>query len=293
MSSQTSRLIRRLLVLCVFAAAAAVTGVSVAKAAVDPGQRTITAGAFRVQWSQTDPEEILSLSWNGSANLTNSWTHPFCTQGGDHEFFGDSFDTFSDANFRALVGWGSTGTWDSRGPNGVAIASATSSCYGTSGTPVHTSYRFFDHGNEVNRILVQRRISFGTTRFGYDLRAYIPRLYPLDQYSLVIHPNAAGAELVTEVGSDCYFGCKVTDWNGTWFAVHDPVSGRGMIVRHEFSPNPVALWVEVNAGSQTTASGVLLLQPPGGFTSTVVEVESLCFYDSNIWTPSLTLPSGC
>jgi hypothetical protein len=39
--------------------------------------------AFQVQWSQTDPEEIVSLSWNGSPNLTNSWTHPFCPQGGD------------------------------------------------------------------------------------------------------------------------------------------------------------------------------------------------------------------
>jgi hypothetical protein len=25
----------------------------------------------------------------------------------------------------------------------------------------------------------------------------------------------------------------------------------------------------------------------------VVETESLCFYDSSIWTPSLTLPAGC
>ena len=73
-----------------FAVAAAVAGVGLAGAAVDPGQRTVTVGAFRVQWSQTDPEEILSLSWNGSPNLTNSWTHPFCTQGGDHEFFGDT-----------------------------------------------------------------------------------------------------------------------------------------------------------------------------------------------------------
>jgi hypothetical protein len=64
-----------------------------------------------------------------------------------------------------------------------------------------------------------------------------------------------------------------------------------MIVRHEFSPNPVTLWVEVNASSQTTASSVLLLQPPGGFTGTVVENESLCFYDSSIWSPSLNAAS--
>jgi hypothetical protein len=75
-------------------------------------------------------------------------------------------------------------------------------------------------------------------------------------------------------------------------AIHDPASGQGMIVRH-LSSSPVALWVDMDGGSQTTASGVLLLQPPGGFTGTVVENESLCFYDSQIWTPSLALPAGC
>jgi hypothetical protein len=264
-----------------------------ARAAVDPGQRTVTAGAFRVQFSQTDPEEILGLSWNGSPNLTNSWQHPFCPEGGDHEFFGNSWDTFGDSNFRALVGWGSSGTWDPQGPNGASIASATSSCFGTNGTPVHTTYRFFDSGNEVNRILIHRRFSFGTTTFPYDLRAYIPRLYPRDQYGLVIHPNSSGTGLVTEIGNDCEFGCQVTNWNGSWLAIHDPFSGRGMIVRHLSSPYSVALWVDMDGGSQTTASGVALLQPPGGFTGTVVEDESLCFYDSNIWTPNLMLPPGC
>jgi hypothetical protein len=270
---------------CVFGASAA--------ASVNPGQRTVTAGAFQVQWSQTDPEEIVSLSWNGSPNLTNSWTHPFCPQGGDHEFFGNSWDRFSDANFRALVGWGSSGTWDQRNSKGVAIASAASGCFGTSGVVVRTSYQFFNNGPVANRILVHRQISFGTTPFPYDLRAYIPRLYPRDQFSLVVHPSVDGRALATEVGNDCEFGCEVGNWNGTWLAVHDPVSGRGMIVRHAFSPDPVALWVDMDGGSQTTASGVLLKQPPGGFTGTVVETESLCFYDRGIWTPSLTLPPGC
>ena len=39
-------------------------------AAVDPGTRTVAVGPFQVQWSQTNPEEILRLSWNGSTNLT-------------------------------------------------------------------------------------------------------------------------------------------------------------------------------------------------------------------------------
>ena len=101
---------------------AAAVGTGVARA--DAGGPTVTAGAFTVQWSATDPEEITSLSWNGSPNLTNAWAHPFCPQGGDHEFFGNSWDTDGGFFFRALVGWGSTGTWDDRVANGVAIASA-------------------------------------------------------------------------------------------------------------------------------------------------------------------------
>ena len=293
MSRETSHPMRRLIVLLAFATAAAVAGASVAQAAVDPEGRTVTSGAFRVQWSQTNPEEILSLSWSGSPNLTNSWPHPFCPQGGDSEFFGNSWDTDGGFNFRALVGWGSTGDWNPQSPNGATIASAASGCFGTSGIAVNTKYRFFDQGNEVNRILVQRKVSFGTTPFAFDFRPYIPRLYPRDQYSLVIHPDVTGTTLETNVGNDCEFGCEVTDWNGTWFAVHDPVSGRGMIVRHAWSPFSVALWVDMEGGSATTASSVLLLQPAGGFTGTVVETESLCFYNSIIWTPSLTPPNGC
>jgi hypothetical protein len=288
--TRTRKLVLELLVA---GALAAYVGGASAVASVDPGGRTVKAGAFTVQWSQTDPEEITGLSWRGSPNLTGTWTHPFCPEGGDSEFFGNSWDTVGDANFRALVGWGSSGSWAARGAKGVAIASATSLCYGTSGTPVHTSYRFSEHGPAVNRILVHRRISFGDKPFPFPLRAYIPRLYPRDAYSLVIHPNAAGTALVTEVGNDCEFGCEVADWNGTWLAVHDPGSGRGMIVRHESSSAPAALWVDMDGGSATTASGVVLLPPAGGFTGTVVEDEALCFYDGTTWTPSLTLPAGC
>lgn len=278
----------------VLALAAALLLAAFARASVDPSGRSVTTSAFQVQFSPTDPEDITSISWDGSPNLTNTWVHPFCPEGGDHEFFGNSWDTFPDFRFRALVGWGSVGTWNGQGPNGVSIGSSTSSCFGTDGTPVSTSYRFFDGGGpNVNRFLVTRRFAFGATPFTFDLRAYIPRLYPRDQYGLVLHPNAAGTALVTEVGNDCEFGCQVDDWNGTWFAVHDPVSGRGMIVKHEPSLYPVALWVDMDGGSQTTASSVLLVAPPGGFTGTVAETEALCFYSPKIWTPGLTLPAGC
>jgi hypothetical protein len=259
----------------------------------DPDTRTVVAGAFTVQWSATDPEEIVALSWKGSPNLTNTWAHPFCPQGGDSEFFGNSWGTDGGGNFRALVGWGSTGTWGSRGANGVAIASAANSgCFGTSGIRVETRYQFSDRGAPVNRILVKRTVSFGATPFAFDFRPYIPRL-SRSSYTTVVHPDVAGSGLVREIGDSCEFGCEVTNWNGTWFAEHDPLTGGGMIVRRASSESPAALWIDVDGGSFTTASSVLLLQPAGGFTGTVNEVEFLCFYDAETWTPSLDLPAGC
>jgi hypothetical protein len=269
----------------------AVSGANSATA--DTGSRTVTVGAFTVEWSATNPEEIVSLSWNGSRNLTNAWAQPFCPEGGDHEFFGNSWDTFNDVRFRALVGWGSTGTWDAQGPSGVRVDSATSSCFGTSGVPVETSYQFFDKGAPANRILVRRKFSFGTTPFTFDLRPYIPRLYPRSSYTQVIHPDSAGTSLVTEIGDSCEFGCEISNWDGTWFAEHDPVTGNGMIVRHGSSSYGTALWVDVDGGSFTTASSVALLQPEGGFTGTVTDVQFLCFYGPSIWTPSVKLPPGC
>src|SRR6266567_3459486 len=78
-------------------------------AAADPGARTVTAGAFTVEWSATDPEEIVSLSWNGSPNLTNAWTQPFCPEGGDLEFFGNSWTrstTSCSGRLSAGAAWG-------------------------------------------------------------------------------------------------------------------------------------------------------------------------------------------
>lgn len=275
------------------ALAAAATFANVGGASVDRGTRTVTSGALAVQWSASNPEEILSISYKGSPNLTNSWPLFYCDRG-DSEFFGNSWDNdLSPNGFAVPVGWGTTGNWADIGADGVRIASTATGCFGTSGIPVETNYRFFDHGAGVGRMLVRRKFSFGSQPFVHNFRAYIPRLYPRDQYSVVIHPNAAGTALVTEIGNDCEFGCAVTNWNGTWLAIHDPASGRGLIVRHESSSTPVALWVDMDGGSSTTASSVLLLHPPGGFTGTLTEVESLCFYDASLWRPDLTLPDGC
>lgn len=259
---------------------------------LDPATRTATFGPFVVRWSLTDPEVIVGLSWKGSPNLTNTWVHPNCPEGGAHEFFGNSWRTDNDVAFVSPVGWGTVGTWAESGA-GVDISSAASGCYGTSGIPVTTSYELFGGEATSARIQVERRFEFGSTPFASDLRPYIPRLYPVDRYSRVLHPNANVTALVTEDALSCGYGCRVTDWNGTWFAVHDPQAGRGMIVRHEPSTHSVALWVDADSGSATTATSVALLQPPGGFTGTVVDRQTLCVYDSSTWIPSLTPAAGC
>ena len=265
-------------------------------ATIDPGTRTATAGNFVVRWSMSDPEEIVSLQWMGSPNLTNTAVNPNCPDGGDLEFFGNSWVSENEGtpsfNFASLVGWGSTGTWSPMSDKKLSIDSMSSDCPGSADLPITTKYQFFEDGPTANRIKVQRQFGFGATPFTHDVRPYIPRLYPREDFTQVLHPDAAGTSLLTEDPSACEFGCEVTDWNQTWFAIHDPIAGVGEIVRRG-TTSPSALWVDQDGASDTNSSSVLLLQPSGGFTGNVSETEFVCFYDSSIWTPSLTLPPGC
>lgn len=280
-------------VLVAICALALTTGPAIGASPVDPTTRTVIVGPFVVRWSMADPEAITYLSWNGSTNVTNSWVHPNCTTGGLHEFFGNSWGGDNDIAFVSPVGWGSTGTWTPHGTQGVDISSSATGCYGTSGIPVATSYGFFGATAALGRIQVERRFNFGTTPFASDLRPYIPRLTPTSTYAQVLFPNLAGSALLTRGASDCGLGCRIPDWNGSWFALHDPVGGRGLIVRHEASSYPAVIWLDEDGGSGSTSTSVALLQAGAGFTGTVVDRQVLCFYDATIWVPSLTLPPGC
>jgi hypothetical protein len=54
------------------------------------------------------------------------------------------------------------------------------------------------------------------------------------------------------------------------------------------------LWIDNDAGSNSNASSFLLMNPTAGFSGGLVtEVETLCFYNSTTWTPSLTPPPAC
>jgi hypothetical protein len=281
---------QRVLVAVLAAASLSVCASAASAAKIDEATRTVTTPVFEVQWSATNPEEILSLSWNGSPNLTNR-SDLFCN--GDSEFFGNSWDTDNDVNFAAPVGCGTTGTWNAQGGKRIDIQSSAQGSFGTSGIPVQTQYRFVDFGPALNTFTVRRTFDFGATAFTHDIRPYVPRLFPRDHYTAVIHPNANGTALVTEDANPCDFGCRIDDWNGAWFAVHDPTSGAGMIVSHHTSRFATALWIDMEGASQTTASSVALLQPLGGFLGKVTDVQTFCFYDARLWTPSLTLPTGC
>lgn len=264
-------------------------------ATIDPVNRTAATGNFFVDWSETNPEEIVELRWMGSPNLTNSAVS--ACPGSNLEFFGNSWVTEDEGTpasfFASLVGWGTTGTWNPVGTKRIDIGSISSGCFGSANLSITTKYQFFDSGPVANRIKVQRQFSFGAAPYTHDVRAFIPRLYPQDEFTQVIHPDAGGTNLVTETTDGCDFGCRMADWDGSWFAIHNPATGLGMIVRRGPSLIPAALWVDKDNASFTNSSSMLLLQPPGGFTGDVSETEFLCFYDSSIWTPSTTLPPGC
>ena len=87
-----------------------------------------------------------------------------------------------------------------------------------------------------------------------------------------------------------------------WFAIHNPGTLQGMVVSRVPSTdpqgNPIAaqLWIDYDgpSGSNSNATSFLLMNPTAGFNGGLVtEVETLCFYDSSIWTPSLVPPPAC
>jgi hypothetical protein len=291
--------IRLLAVLCALALVAypaAGSGVRAANPAtigMDPATRTVTTAVFSIQWDLTDPEEIRSLSWNGSSNLTNSGPDSENPCDASQEFFGNSWGGSDGWDYVAPVGWGTTGTWSTAGLGRVVIeSSASGGCYGTSGIPVATSYQFFPAGAAQNQFHVLRKFSFGATPFDRSFRPYIPRLYPTGEFNTIVHPDAAGTSLVTDTIYGCEIGCTVTNWDASWFAEIDS-SGSGIIVRHLSSSYPAVLWIDYDGYSDTTSAAIALVPPTGGFTGTVVENESLCFFDSSSWSPSLELPKGC
>ena len=268
---------------------------SVFAASFDPFNRTADSTNLFVDWDETNPEMIVDIRWKDSDNLTKTAVVSGCPD--PLEFFGNSWVSIDEGTtsfiFYSLVGWGTTGSWNDIGSSQVRIQSISESCPGSASIPVDTQYHIFDSGPRADTMTVSRRFRFGRDAFTYDLRPYIPRLYPSSSFSEIIHPNAAGTTLLTEYPASCPFGCEVMAWDETWFAIHNPTSGLGLIVVRQPSRYTASLWVDQDGASETTAPSVLLHAPAGGFRGNVTERETLCFYDDTTWTPSLTLPEGC
>jgi hypothetical protein len=245
-----------------------------------------------MEWSQTNPEEVIYLSWKGSPNLASSCTPPNCP--GNFEFFGNSWVSENEGTpdffFASLVGAGTTGSWTPAGTT-INIHSVCLGCWNSADTPIHTSYQFFDDPSKADLIAITRTFDFGKTLFAHPLRVFISRLYPFDGFNQVVYPDVDGNLVVTE--AICDFGCQATEWDRNWFAIHNPATGQGVILQRAPSTIAPALWLDWDAASFTNASNFLLLPPEGGFTGRVTETEYLCFYDSSTWSPSLTLPAEC
>jgi hypothetical protein len=196
----------------------------------------------------------------------------------------------------------------------VTINSNSTNCPPSSaGINVQTTYRFFEpHNPAANWFGVQRVFDFSETAFAHDFRPYIARLSLSEGYSEVLYPSTGGA-LAAMNSFNCGPGCTgpvsapgalplspAWDSAAGWFAIHNPSTREGVVVKRVQTADPqgsaiaAQLWVDSDAGSYTNASSFLLMGPTGGFSGGLVtEVETLCFYNSTTWTPSLMPPPAC
>jgi hypothetical protein len=266
---------------------------------------TATSGNLFVQWNAADPERVEVIKWNPGGltgtepNLTNTGTTGTAPCfSGDVEYFGNSWAPPDPPNGKVLVGAGTSGLREPGPDSKVMISSNSNGCEPTSaGVPVNTTYKFWQGGQAINKMRVTRKFTFESA-FTDAFRPLIPRFFPITGFNQVLHPNADGTSLLTKDPFLCPVGCTVTDWNGnneelSWFAIHNPTSGQGIVVRRSPSATSAALWIDWDGASFTTATSVLLQPPAGGFFGEITEAETLCFYDVTTWIPSLKLPRAC
>jgi hypothetical protein len=306
-----------------WAQSAAVPNVS-----INPATRTVTTSNFAVTWNTgADTEAITALNWMAGSNLTTTYGLDTCGNlgdGGNVPYFGNAWaPPDPQSGGLVLVGSGTvtppgTGAWSGQIVPSVAaqvtVNSNSTSCPPSSaGIDVQTTYRFFDPDNSgVNWFGVQRVFDFTGAAFAHDFRPYVARLNLGLGYTEVLYP-APGRELVVMNASNCPYGCTgpvsapgaaalSPPWDSTqgWFAVHNPSTKQGVVVRRVPSADPqgkeiaAQLWIDVDAGGNSNASSFLLMSPTAGFTGGLVtEAEVLCFYNSTTWTPSLEPPLGC
>ncbi len=298
---------------------------------IDPATRTVTTSNFLVTWNTgVDTEAITTLDWMGSPNVTSTYELDSCGnmgEGGNVQYFGNAWGPPDpQVGGQVLVGGGTitpqgTSPWSGRilafGTAEITVNSNSTNCPPSSaGINVQTTYRFANPADSaVNWFEVQRVFDFTDAAFAHDLRPYILRLNTGAGYSDVLYPAADGV-LASIPVFGCGNGCTgpvsapgaaplSPPWLSIqgWFALYNPTTKQGVVVKRtqaydpQGSPIAAQLWVDYDGptGSyETSAPSVLLLDPPGGFSGGLVsETETLCFFNSATWTPSMIPPAGC
>ncbi len=268
------------------------------------GRVTLTISDPSTGFSGRDGDRVDGASWIDSAGqptpnlVSNAVRGPFdCGDPG--EYWGQALGYPNELAAPMLVRGGETSVYH---PNGTARALITTHVAGCGGAaaaaPASTSYILNTATGTINSVKIVRSFGFGagTPAFANTgLRPYMPRL-PLSLYPAVLLPNAAGTVMRYDARA-CGNGCAVTDWNGRWLA-DDTGHGSGvMLIRSTSSTAPAQAVIDNDYFSASNVSSIVLLQPQGGWTAPVTEVEYLCFYDARSWTPrdraNGALPAGC
>jgi len=281
--------------------------------------RTINTSSFSVRWSAQMGEQIESLKWSGLPGQEMARGAAFssplmqCAS----QLWGDSWAAPDpQTGGKVLVGYATPpGFFESSG-NTVTLNGTSVGCSPTSQLlhpiGIRDTYQFFNSGPQANIIKVTREFDFGNsnaTIFPQGIfRPYIPRL-DASRFSEVLYPTTTGANAGRGNIADltvgpsnplyCKFGCMADNWNGGWFALRDPTTQAGVIVKHDYSVDQSGnslrskLWIDWDDPAQT-ATSIVLVQPDDGLSGKVTEAESLCFFNRSTWNASSSvLPDGC
>lgn len=254
-------------------------------------------------WTTTDVDRVDHIAWTNSSgvvvtNLVANGGPLHCND--PQEFFGQSWGE-PEGTTPLMIFGGSVSTWKGSKPTSGATTTSLTKCadFGPPAAITRSSYKVYTSAGQRNQMLVTRRFLFdaNTPQFsGHGLRAYAPRL-PIGVYNQVLIPNAAGTAINTVDAQACGGDCEVTDWNGRWFADDDGAGNGLLVIRALSSKTPALVTVNNDGFSASNLSSIVVLQPGGGWKSTLTETEALCFYDALSWPAAQrqagALPAGC
>jgi len=250
----------------------------------------------------SDADRVDSISWIDSgglvrANYVASGGPSHC--GDPQEFFGQSYGE-PEGTLPLMVFGGVVDTWKgTTALKGQAATSLTGFCDAAPSAATKTSYKLVTGAGGLNELQVTRNFLFtaATPVFnGHGLRAYVARV-PLAAYPWVLVPNAAGTAVNQLNAGSCGADCEDADWNQRWFADDDGAGSGLMVIRSASSVAPAILSINNDSFSASNLSSVVLLQPAGGWKTTLSESEYLCFYDPVSWPAAARaagrMPKGC